>query len=178
MNLKRSALSRYLRDDNGAAAAETAIFVLVLAPIILNLVDLGAYAYKRMQVENAAQAGAQAAWATCTKPPASASNCQYLSSAVTGAVAGTSLSNTVVWSNASAFTGTPPASDAGYFCPDGANNALTASSLGSTCTKTGAKAGYYVKIAVSYPFQPIFTGFSVAALLPTPITRTTWMRIE
>jgi Flp pilus assembly protein TadG len=172
MRLKGSALVRYLHDEHGAAAAETAIFVLVLAPIALNLVDLGVYVYKRMQVENAAQAGAQAAWATCTKPPASATNCPYIASAVTAAVQGTSLGTAVTWSNS------PASTDAGYYCPDGTNNAFVTSSSGATCTNTGASAGYYVKITVSYPFAPVFSGFSVASLLPTPITRTTWMRLE
>jgi Flp pilus assembly protein TadG len=172
MKLKRSALLRYLHDDHGAAAAETAIFVLVLAPIVLNLAELGIYVYKRMQVENAAQAGAQAAWATCAKPPASATNCPYIASAVLAAVQGTSLGTDVTWSNSPASTA------AGYYCPDGASNSFISVASGTTCTNTGSGAGYYVRINVSYNFQPLFTGFTVASLLPTPITRSTWMRLE
>jgi Flp pilus assembly protein TadG len=172
MKLKRSALLRYLRDDHGAAAVETAIFVLVLAPIVLNLADLGIYVYRRMQVENAAQAGAQAAWATCTKPPATATNCPYIATAVLAAVQGTSLGTTVSWSNS------PASTNANYYCPDGPDNSLISVASGTTCTTTDAKAGYYVRIDVSYNFQPVFTGFSVASLLPTPITRSTWMRLE
>jgi Flp pilus assembly protein TadG len=167
-----SRLSHYLREERGAAAAELGIFVLVLTPIVLNLVDIGVYVYKRMQVENAAQAGAQAAWATCDKAPANSTNCPYLSGAVSGGVQGTSLGAGVTWTNSASYL-----SDAGYYCPDGTNNALVASSAGATCTSTGASAGYYVKIIASYAFSPLFTNASVASLLPSPITYTTWTRL-
>jgi Flp pilus assembly protein TadG len=172
-------VSRYLADERAAAAAEMAIFAIVLAPIFLSLVDMGAYTYQRMQVQNAAQAGVQAAWATCDKVPANATNCPYLSTAVTAAVQGTSLSDTVTWGNAAAFSTSPiPATDAGYFCPDGTDNALTASSSGATCTSTGDSAGYYVKIDVTYNFSPVFPGVSIASLFSTPITQTTWTRLK
>jgi Flp pilus assembly pilin Flp len=162
---------RWLADENGAAAAELGLFVLIIAPIILNLVDMGSYAYQRMQVENAAQAGAQAAWANCTAPPVS--SCTNLSPAVSAAVQSTSLGSNVSWSNSGTYT-----SDAGYYCPDGTNNAFVAATAVTTCTNTTALAGYYAKISVSFTFQPVFSAPTIVSLFPNPITQTTWTRIK
>jgi Flp pilus assembly protein TadG len=166
---------RYWHDEQGGAAAELGIFLLILVPIFLNLFDIGMYLYERTQVENAAQAGAQAAWATCNKPPATAANCPYLANSVASAVAGSRLGTRVSWDNSAGF---PSASDAGYFCPDGANNALTAATEGQTCISTDDDAGYYAKIRVRHDFDPIFDGATVATLFTTPMMRETWIRIE
>jgi Flp pilus assembly protein TadG len=173
--MKLDGALRYWRDEQGGAAAELGIFLLILVPIFLNLFDIGMYLYERTQVENAAQAGAQAAWATCNKPPATAANCQYLANSVASAVAGSRLGTRVSWDNSAGF---PSASDAGYFCPDGANNALTSATEGQDCISTGDDAGYYVKIRVRHDFDPIFDGATVATLFTTPMMRETWIRIE
>jgi Flp pilus assembly protein TadG len=170
----RARLAHYLRDENGGPAAEMGLFILLLAPIIFNLMDVGVYIYKRMQVQNAAQAGAQAVWAVCTKAPVTATPCSTnVATAVTGGIQSTSLGSGVTWSNSGSF-----ATDAAYKCPDGTDNAFTNASSGTSCTSTGAGAGYYAKISVSYAYTPLFAGATVASLLPTPITATTWMRIE
>jgi Flp pilus assembly protein TadG len=167
----RARVRHWLADEDGAAAAELGIFVLILAPIILNLVDMGSYAYQRMELENAAQAGAQAAWANCTSAPVSA--CTNLSPAVAAAVQSTSLGSNVSWTNSGTY-----ASDAGYYCPDGANNAFVAATVSTTCTNTNALAGYYAKISVSFTFRPVFSAPTIASLFPNPITQTTWTRIR
>jgi len=52
-------------DARGVAAIEFGITGLLLAIGLLNAVDVGYYAYRRMEVENAAEVGAQAAWKIC-----------------------------------------------------------------------------------------------------------------
>ena len=65
--LKRSNLIMRLfrRDTRGTAAVEFAVAAMFLCAGVLSAVDLGLYEYKRMEVENAAQVGAQAVWKTC-----------------------------------------------------------------------------------------------------------------
>jgi Flp pilus assembly protein TadG len=170
----------FVRQTSGAAAAEFAMFVLILAPLLLNLGDIGYYAYVRMQVENAAQAGAQAAWANCSTKPASSANCPNLSNAVTSAVTSTSLGNLVSWTNSSSmFTGTAPRGVDTY-CPTATNstNALVYSSSNcSNTSSTGSTPGTYARIDVSYTFRPLFRGATIASLFPATITATTYQRL-
>ncbi len=53
------------QDRRGVAAVEFGIIASMLSIIFLNSVDLSVYMYQRMQVQNAAQMGAQAAWKAC-----------------------------------------------------------------------------------------------------------------
>ena len=55
----------FARDERGVAAVEFSIAAMIMIVGILNAADVGLYEYRRMQVENAAQVGAQAAWKTC-----------------------------------------------------------------------------------------------------------------
>jgi hypothetical protein len=44
----------------------------------------------------------------------------------------------------------------------------------SKCSdKGGTTPGDYLAVTVSYTFKPLFSGVSVAGLLPSPITKTT-----
>ena len=52
-------------DERGASALEFAIFAGILAFGLLNTADVSIYIYKRMQVENATEMAAQAAWKAC-----------------------------------------------------------------------------------------------------------------
>jgi len=60
-----STARRYGGDRCGAAAAEFALLLSLLVIPTLNVADLAIYAWDRMQLENAAQMAAQAAWETC-----------------------------------------------------------------------------------------------------------------
>jgi Flp pilus assembly protein TadG len=167
-------LDTYLRRDDGAVAAEFAMFLILLVPLLVNIIDIGAYVFQRMQVDNAAQAASQAAWANCTSRPIGTQtlddHCPNLAPAVTGAIASTTLGEAVTLSNTIA-------TDAQTYCPDPANQDLVASTA-ATCDATGSPPGYYVKVTVSYPFQPIFAGATIASAFTTPLTATTWTRIE
>lgn len=173
-------MRRWWTEEAGAAAAEFAMFIVFLVPLLLNLIDLGYYVYVRMQVENAAQSGAQAAWANCSKDPASATNCPNLSTAVTSAVQSTNLGTGVTWTNsANMWSGTPPGVT--FYCPNSATNSLVQQNAKtpacSSTTSTGTAPGTYAKISVSYTFTPIFSGATIASLLPATITSTTYQRL-
>src|SRR5262245_5723634 len=60
-----AAASALKKDERGASALEFAIFVGILAFGLLNTADISIYIYKRMQVENATEMAAQAAWKAC-----------------------------------------------------------------------------------------------------------------
>ena len=69
MSYPATSIIRAVRaDTSGAAASEFALLAISLVLGLLNAVDMGRYEYQRLQVENAAQAGAQAAWHTCNDP--------------------------------------------------------------------------------------------------------------
>src|SRR5712692_8975047 len=103
-------------DRRGAAAVEFAGAALFLVLGLLNAIDLGYYTYRRMEVENAAQVGAQAAWKTCNDPtymlPAT-QNCPGLNSAITASLQSTSLGTAV-----SLASGYPTE---GYYCVNSSN---------------------------------------------------------
>ena len=108
---------RKLRDDTrGVAAIEFALCASFMAVGLLNAVDVGFYAYRRMEVENAAQAGAQAAWKTCydqrSMLPAT-QNCSGLNNAITTAIQATNLGKGV-----SLAAGYPIE---GYYCANASN---------------------------------------------------------
>lgn len=173
-----SRLRTFVRDDDGAAAAEIGMFVLIVVPLLLNLADLGGYVYQRMEVYNAAQAGAQAAFANCSVKPASSTNCPNMSTAVTSAVRSTILGSDVIWSNSATIWTNP---DVTYYCPNSATNSLVsqagATPMCSATTSTNTTPGTYAKITVSYNFRPMFAGATIASLFTTPITTTTYMRL-
>src|ERR1700686_5381576 len=104
------AVASFRRDTRATAAIEFAAGGMVLVVSLLNAVDIGFYMYRRMEVENAAEVGAQAAWNTCNTQamlPAT-KNCPTLNSAILTAVHSTSLG-----SNVSLASGYPAE---GYYC--------------------------------------------------------------
>lgn len=176
-------LSRYRQDEKGAAAVEFALVVTLLTVPVLNVIDLAMYAWDRMQLDNAAQMGAQAAWATCSAPtnlpatPNSYANCTGMPAAVTQAVQSTSLGAAV----------TVTSTVENYYCLNTTTNALTpvgnfpnskpANCGGAAGGLTSDKPGDYVQITTSYTFTPIFPAVSIASALASPITRIAWMRL-
>lgn len=174
------AVFRYGADRRGAATLEFALTLILFVIPIANIVDLGAYVYQRMELENATQSAAQTAWAVCSTAanlpatPNSYANCSALPAAITTAVHGTSLGSSV-----SATT------TEGYYCVNTTTNSLV--SVGTfpgtkpaNCSSVGSASdtvGDYIKITASYTYSPLFTAVSVTSLLATPITRTAWMRL-
>jgi Flp pilus assembly protein TadG len=171
---------RYWRCQDGAAAAELALMLVLLVVPVLNVVDLGNYVYDRMELENAAQSAAQTAWAQCSAtglvPATVNNNCPGLSSAMSGAAQTSSLGSGVTVS-----------STAENYCCPGASNAplvCTGTGLGPVATTTpaacssGDSPGDYIFVTVSYTYTPLYPAASVASLLTTPITHIAWMRLS
>jgi Flp pilus assembly protein TadG len=103
-------LRRFGADARGVAAIEFAIIGLMLVIGLLNAVDVGYYAYQRMEVENAAEVGGQAAWKNCnnlttTILPATV-NCPTLNTLITTAIQSTTLGTAVAL--ASGYPGEGP----------------------------------------------------------------------
>ncbi|MGH6935250.1 MAG: TadE/TadG family type IV pilus assembly protein [Methylocella sp.] len=170
----------------GVAGIEFGVTGLLLVIGLLNAVDVGFYAYQRMEAENAAEVGAQAAWKNCpdqSKMLPATQKCTVangaameLNSAITTAIQSTSLGTKVTLA-----TGYPKE---GYYCVD-ASNALQPLPDGSSVSNPrpacsgGGTAGDYLRVGVTCPYQALFPGLiSVMSTLGiTSITKTTWMRM-
>lgn len=165
----------FLRDLRGAAAMEMALWLAILVVPVMNVVDLGFYTYQRMQVEAAAQAGAQAAWTSCvsySSQPKGTACGATLATAVTTAVHSTSLGSSV-----DLVSGYPTE---GPYCPDSSNQLQLVATYKSSCAASGypaGTAGDYIQVSVTYTYRPLFGSASVVSLLPTPIVRTAWTRL-
>ena len=167
----------YRAAQNGSAAVEFAVVLVLLTVPILNVYDVASYVYDRMELENAAQSAVQTAWEECAangKVPAT-SNCTGLTAAITTA-AETTMGTSV---------GTPTITE-DYCCPgtsaldcsDGSVSGYTTTSPAACSSSEGGNApGDYIFVTVSYSYSPLYPGVSVASLLTTPITRTAYMRL-
>lgn len=164
-------------DQRGVSAIEFSLFAGMLSISVLNVVDISAYIYKRMEAENATQMGAQAAWKACNvnQLPAT-TNCPGLNSAITKAIQSTSLGSAV-----SLQAGSPTE---GYYCLNDSGTLQHVSSVSSRPTDCSA-AGHpdaqpedYIQISTSFAYAPLFPGITVAGAFTTPITKTSWMRLD
>jgi Flp pilus assembly protein TadG len=174
-----SLLRLFRRDTSGTAAIDFAAASMLLIVGVLNAVDVGIYEYRRMEVENAAQAGAQSAWKTCydtsTMLPATV-NCAGLNSAITAAIQSTSIGT-----NVSLSSGYPTE---GYYCVNGSGVLQSVGSLSNKptdCSAVGnssARPGDYIQVQVSSPYTPLFSNMTVmGAMGISSITMTSWMRL-
>jgi Flp pilus assembly protein TadG len=176
-----SGVSRSLcRDDRGVAGIEFALVAGILCVLLLNGIEVARYAYTVMQVQNAAQIGAQAAWKACdpTKELPATTKCAALKAAVTAAIQSTTLG-----ANVKLPTGSPAEA---YYCLNSSNalvpnGGISLSSKPSNCsTVAGAQAGApgdYIKVDVIYAYQPLFLDFTVGRLFAPTISKTTYMRL-
>lgn len=127
-----SRLAALVRSNKGASAVEFAIIAPMLIVILVPLIDLGLGFYQQMQVEDAAQAGAQYAMAHGW-------NSDAIQSAVTNA---TPLG---------AVSATPaPARSCG--CPSGTS--VSAADCGSTCDD-GQSARTYVTVSAQATYTTL-----------------------
>ncbi|MEJ2375618.1 MAG: pilus assembly protein [Pseudolabrys sp.] len=163
-------------DRRGVAAIEFALFVGFISVAVLNTADVSIYIYKRMQVENATEMGAQAAWQHCglDQLPAT-TNCSGFLTAVQNAIQSTSLGTQV-----SLQTGYPTE---GWYCVDSSGVLQYVSDYSTKpadCSAVGTtyQPADYVKIQTTYTYTPLFGGISVAGAFTTPIVRTAMMRLN
>ena len=174
------------RDVRGAAAVEFALWTVALTVPALSALDLGMFAVRRMQVEQAGHAGAAAAWRLCDsadKLPAT-QNCPGLAAALATAVQSTPLG-----ANVALGAGSPRE---GYYCADAGGVLRPAGAawlLGETPPPRPADCAAvtpasttppadYIQVTVTYDYAPMFGVASVVSLLPTEITRTAWRRLS
>ena len=172
-------LRKSLRNDNrGLAAIEFAFIAGLLAFATLNITDFSFYFFDQMQVDNAAQVGAQAAWNTCdlNHVPAS-TKCSGFSSAVSTAVQSTSLGSSVALQSGS------PAE--GYYCVSSSGTLQYVGSITNVapanCSAAG-EAGYspgdWIEVQTTYTWTPVFPGLTIASALSHTMTATAWMRMQ
>lgn len=167
-------------DKQATSAIEFALFVPLLVVGLLNTVEVSRYYYQAMEVENAAQMGAQTAWKTCNKNsllPAM-KYCPELVTAVQAAVQSTSLG-----SNITLQAGFP--SEA-YFCLD-SGNALK--SVGDAtkvvepkdCSAVGMatlKPADYIQINTTFTYVPLFADLTIVHNFPNPLVKNAYMRLD
>jgi len=164
-------------DQRGTSAIEFSFFAGLLSLGMLNMTDVSIYLYQRLELENAAQMGVQAAWKTCdpnnNQLPAT-TNCPGLTTAITNAVQSTSLGTSVQ-------SGSPAE---GYYCVNssGALQYISAvSSKPADCTAAGMPSlqpADYIQITTKFAYAPLFPGITVAGTFATPITKTAMMRLQ
>ena len=167
-------------DQRGVAAIEFGIFSVVLALALANVVDVTMYLYQRMQAENATEVAAQAAWKMCdltVLPPTT--DCSTLAASVTAVQS--ALASTSLGTRVALVSGSPTV---GYYCVNSSNALQYVSDISSKpadCTVAGTptlQPGYYIQIQTTYTYTPIFPGMSIAGTFPTPINRTSLMRLS
>ncbi len=161
------------RNERGMAGVEFALIASVLCYLVLNGIDVARYAWIRMQVDNASQIGAQAAWKTCdpNKIPVS-KKCPDFNAAITAAVQSSSLQPSAILQGASA----------GYYCVDAVEALKFVAELTppSNCQATGRvdlTPGYYAVVEIRYTFAPLFADLTVAKLFSPSITKTARVRL-
>ena len=169
-------LTTWRTETRGAAAVEMALVVLLLLLPILNLVDFGVYAYSRMQVENAAQMGAQWGWSSCNSntpgetPALNSSKCPGFENAVSSGITNTTLKSGVT------MVANYPTE--GYYCSTTSNTLVLVGTAGKTTGGTGTPPsgepatcagvagaanpngvpGDYIQVSVTYTYSPLFYG--------------------
>lgn len=164
-------------DERGMAAVEFSLFAGILSLAVINAVDLSTYVYKRMELENATQMGAQAVWKACdTNHLPATTSCSGLTAAVTNAVQSTSLG-----SHVSLPSGSP---SEGYYCLNSANALQYVSDVAkkpSNCAAAGMpnlQPADYIKVQTTFAYAPIFPGISITSAFVTPINKTAMMRLD
>lgn len=143
---------RALRDRAGNAALEAALVAPVLALLAVGIADYGLAIHRKMQIQHAAQAGADYAM-----------KYGFDSSAITGAVTA-----------ATAVAGIAAVPAPAEACGCVAGNTLAAASCGSLCPD-GTAAGTYVTVSaqgayatlIPYPGIPAEFTFNASAVTRT-----------
>jgi Flp pilus assembly protein TadG len=128
----RRVLARAASDTSGVAAIEFGIVVPILVLMVVAVVDIGMGFYRKMQVEDAAQAGAQ--WAVKNGFDANA-----ITSAVTSATSAPSIS----------VSPTPV-----QFCGCATGSTISTATCGTTCSG-GVQAGTYTTVSAQMTYNTI-----------------------
>ena len=155
-------ISRFGRAEGGSSAIEFALLGSIFSVLLLNVVDVSFAIWAQMEVNYAAEVGAQAALATCSGGTMPATtNCANMNSAITAAAQSTSLGTAV------ALASDSPSET--YYCTTSDNSLQSVGSYSSpptpfNCAAAGnasATPGDYVTVQVTYTFAPLFAGLSL-----------------
>jgi Flp pilus assembly protein TadG len=155
---KARRLRSFWRERKATSAIELALVLPLIAGMIVPLADLGLGAYTKMQVENAAQAGADYALKT------GGFNSTNISNAVTNATGLTGVSATPAPSESCACVGGTPATITN----------TTAPPCSTGCAS--GNEGVYVTVNAQASYAPLFP----YPAIPSPITfnATSTVRIQ
>lgn len=172
------ATRRFARDQQAVASIEFAFCTGILTFAMLAGVDAADFYVHRLQVENATQMAAQAAWKTCdtTKLPAT-KNCAGLTAAVTASLQSTSLGANI--------TLQPDYPSEGYYCVNTSGVLQYVGDVASPppadCGSVGQASdqpGDYIQIKTQYAYTPIFKVLNFSSLIPTTIQSTSLVRLK
>lgn len=178
-------LRDFSKDTRAGAALELALWVAILALPLLNVIDIGLYVFRRMQVENAGQMAVQSAWGSCddsSEQRPVTTKCQP-----SGGTLETYMRSIAQGSNSLTTDITMTAPTVKYYCLNNSNSLIVVATAPtappSNCTSVStaspsAKPGEYVQATVSYAYTPMFGPLSVANTFATPITYTARARID
>ena len=167
------------RDERGLAAIEFALIGGTLIFGLFNMIDFGRYLYAKMEVQNAAQMGVQSVWSTCNTPsllPATTA-CTNESTSLSTGVQSTSLGTSVTVASGYPTEGWYCVNSSGALVSVGAITTTKPADCSSVGVATNQPADYFV-VRTTYTYAPLFTAFSVANVLPTPIVATNYMRMQ
>lgn len=172
----RGFLGRFRGDARGVAAIEMALITAVLAAALLNVVEVGRYAYLATQVSAASQAGAHAAIVTCdpVETPVTI-NCPGVDAAIAASIQGSSLGNDITLQGAITER---------WYCLTSSGvlqDMAAAGSRPSNCADAGdatLQPALYVRVVTQYAYDPIFPGLTIAETFDETIVRTAWMRVR
>src|SRR5439155_4157396 len=94
--------ARVARKDEGNVTIEFAFVASILVVMIMNILDFSLLIWAHMEVDYAAQMGAQAAYKSCSTGTLPATtNCSGLSTTITNAIQATSLGTAVTLASGS-----------------------------------------------------------------------------
>ncbi|MGA0604114.1 TadE/TadG family type IV pilus assembly protein [Caulobacter sp. KR2-114] len=177
-------LRRFLADRGGAAAAELALILGLLTIPLMSVVDLGVYAFERMQVQNAAQMAAQSLWSTCSTTaywPVTKFCSTGQSNATLGAQQSSLGTDVTVSSIVDGYycmdtTGTPQAigSTGTYSTP----LTLTKPTSCGSGTWSSTAPAEYVTVTVAYTYKPAFGSVSVGSILNSAMSESSMVPIK
>lgn len=179
IGLARRWLRLFMRSVSASAAAEMALIFPFFGYIGINVVDFGMYTFAKMETDLAAQAAVSEARNLCNTSallPAT-TNCATLTANMLAAAQSTSLGAAV----------TLNAPTEGYYCANTAGTLILINPQNqSTCSGTVpgsiSAPGDYIYVQASYTYVSLFPSATIVTsiphLLPSPITRTAWMRLS
>ncbi|MBW8814546.1 MAG: hypothetical protein JF588_14065 [Caulobacterales bacterium] len=176
MSRRARFFSRFAGDERGIAAVEMALMGTLLAGALMNVAEVGRYAYIASEVAAASQAGAQVILTTCdTIHTPVTVVCPDVQSAIITAASGTSLGHDI-------SIKTPI--DEGWYClkDDGTLKfeAHADDDKPNDCGDVGepqARPEIYVQVQARYNYQAMFPGLTLAQSFPGQISHTAWMRV-